>query len=214
MRSRVLIFSILLILALADIAGCRRAGVWLVRDDNPVHADAMVLLMGDFSDRVLQAADLYSEGKTGRLIIVQESMGPYRALQARGVEIIRTTHQAHDAAVKLGIPADSITILPGDARSTLDEAIAVRDYFSTTPGVDTLLLVSSAHHMRRASIIFRTVLRFPDRQIHVICSPSRYTGFNARYWWKNKEDIQDVLSEYVKIVAFRVIERRSIQDHT
>lgn len=210
MRSRILIFSVLFILALIDIAGCRRAGVWLVRDDRPVHADAMVLLMGDFSDRVLEAGDLYSEGKAGSLIIVQESMGPYRALQARGVEIIRTTCQARDAAVKLGIPADSITILPGDARSTLDEAHAVRDYLVSTPGVDTLLLVSSAHHMRRASIIFRTVLRFPDRHIHVICSPSIYTEFDAGKWWKDKEDIQDVLSEYIKIVAFRVIERWNI----
>jgi len=210
MRSRILIFSVLFILALIDIAGCRRAGVWLVRDDRPVHADAMVLLMGDFSDRVLEAGDLYSEGKAGSLIIVQESMGPYRALQARGVEIIRTTRQAYDAAVTLGIPADSITVLPGDARSTLDEALAVRDYFASAPGADTLLLVSSAHHMRRALIIFRTVLRFPDRRINVICCPSRYTEFNAGKWWKDKEDIQDVLSEYIKIVAFRVIERWNI----
>ena len=210
MRSGILLFAILFLLVLLDIGGCRRAGIWLVKDDGQVQADAMVLLMGNISDRVLQAADLYSKSAVDRLIIVRESMGPYRTLQSRGASIITSTQQAHDAAMALGIPAESITLLPGDARSTLDEAIAVRNYLADNPGTDTLLLVSSAHHMRRASMIFKAALRYPDRKVHVICSPSAYTTFNARHWWKDKEDIQDVLSELVKIVAFHTIERWSL----
>jgi len=210
MRSGILLFAILFLLVLLDIGGCRRAGTWLAKDDRQVPADAMVLLMGNISDRVLQAADLYSKSAVDRLIIVRESMGPYRTLQSRGASIITSTQQAHDAAMALGIPAESITLLPGDARSTLDEAIAVRNYLADNPGTDTLLLVSSAHHMRRASMIFKAALRHPDRKVHVICSPSAYTTFNARHWWKDKEDIQDVLSELVKIVAFHTIERWSL----
>lgn len=207
MRSGIYFFGILLIIALLDISGCRRAGTWLVKDDKPVHADVMLLLMGDISDRVLQAADLYIEGTTGKLIIVEESMGPNRTLEARGADIISNTRQAHDAAVALGIPADSITVVPGDARSTLDEAIVVRNYLNGDKETDTLLLVSSAQHMRRAAIIFRAVMRDPDEPICVVCSPSTYTTFDAKYWWRDKEDIQDVLSELIKIVSFQVLER-------
>jgi len=207
MKSGVPFFLVLLVLAFLDVRGCRRAGSWLVRDDSAAHADVMVLLMGDFSDRVLQAGDLYAKGTATRLLIVRESMGPYRKLQERGANVIRTTTQAHDAAVALGIPADSITVLPGDARSTLDEALAVKEYLSGRRETDTVLLVSSAPHMRRATIIFRSVLRYPDRKIQVLASPSRYSDFNARHWWKDREDIQDVLSELIKIGAFQTIER-------
>ena len=184
---------------------------WLVKEDVPPHADAMVLLMGSFPERVLQAADLYHESKAGRLIIVKESMGGYLRLEERGVSIISTTDQARDAAVRLGIPADSITVLPGDARSTLTEAVVVRDYLSEKPETDTLILVSSPAHMRRASMIFRAAFRDSETPLVIGCSPSAYTSFRAEKWWKNKEDIQVVLSEYLKITSFVLFEKRVLK---
>ncbi len=188
------------------MGGCNRAGRWLVRDDTPKHADAMVLLMGNIPDRILQAADLYKSGVVTRLIIVKESMGDYRALQEKGVTIIDNATQVRDAAITLGIPPDSIVILPGDARSTLQEARMVREYL-TSEQTYTLLLVSSSFHMRRAGMIFTTALRHHDMPVTVLCSPSSYTSFRAEGWWKRKEDIQTVISEYVKIGSFIFIER-------
>ena len=65
LRSRNFFIIILVILTVTYIGGCRRAGRWLVKEDVPPHADAMVILMGNFPDRVLQAADLYHEGRAG-----------------------------------------------------------------------------------------------------------------------------------------------------
>lgn len=139
------------------VVGCQGVGNWLVKEDIPVHADAVVLLMGYFPERVLQVADLYHEGVADNLIIVYESMGPYQELESRGASVIRITEQARDAAVALGIPDTCITMLPGNARSTLDEAMTVRKYMTGKPGLDTLLLVSSPAHMRRAYMIFMPV---------------------------------------------------------
>jgi uncharacterized SAM-binding protein YcdF (DUF218 family) len=211
LKSRIIFFIILLSLAVLYVGGCRRAGEWLVKEDVPVHTDAMVILMGDFPDRVLQAADLYHEGIAGELIIVEESMGPFKTLEARGADIISNTEQARKATVALGIPADSITVLPGNARSTQDEAIVVRDYISRCATIDTLLLVSSSAHMRRASMIFRAVLRDSEPPVYIGCSPSLYSSFRPEKWWHRKEDIQVVLSEYVKILNFVVIEKRHIR---
>lgn len=183
-----------------------------MKEDVPAHADAMVLLMGNFTERVLQAADLYNAGKADRLIIVEESMGAYKRLEEKGVNIISKTKQARDAAVELGIPGDSITLLPGDAESTLTEAVVVRDYLAANTGYDTLLLVSSPTHMRRASMIFRKTLGDFKTPIYIGCSPSVYSDFDADRWWRDKEGIQDVLSEYLKIVSFVLIERRSLRD--
>ncbi|MBE0655289.1 MAG: hypothetical protein IH594_15925, partial [Bacteroidales bacterium] len=77
----------LIVLCAACIFGCRRAGAWLMKDDLPSHADAMVLLMGSFPERVIQAADLYRDGLADRLIIVHESMGSYRLLESLGADI-------------------------------------------------------------------------------------------------------------------------------
>ena len=106
-------------------------------------------------------------------------MGEYMKLEARGVSMISTTDQARDAAVILGIPADSITVLPGDARSTLTEAIVVRNYLSDKPETDTLILVSSPAHMRRASMIFKAALKDAGTPVYIGCSPSSYSSFNA-----------------------------------
>ena len=165
------------------------------------------MLMGSFPERVLQSVDLYHEGIADRLIIVYESMGAYQVLEERGVSIIRTTEQARDAAVALGLPDSCITMLPGDARSTLDEALAVSDYLAMQPGPDTLILVSSPAHMRRAYMIFKTVLKRADLNTYVGCSPSKYSSFNPDRWWRRKEDIQSVLSEWIKILNFKIIEQ-------
>ena len=59
LKSRIIFFMLLLSLAILYVGGCRRAGEWLVKENVPVHADAMVLLMGSFPERVLEAVDLY-----------------------------------------------------------------------------------------------------------------------------------------------------------
>lgn len=210
-RPRAIFFGVLIVLTLIYIGGCRNVGVWLAREDVPPHADAMVLLMGPFSERVLQAVDLYYLGVADNMIIVYESMGPYQTLEARGARVIRTTEQARDAAVALGVPEARITMLPGNARSTLDEAIAVRDHLVNRPAVDTLILVSSPAHMRRSYIIFRTVLRKMEQPVYVGCSPSVYSGFNPDKWWRQKEDVQAVLTELVKIYSFHLFEKKGLK---
>jgi len=206
-RHCIVFILVLIVFSATFVGGCRRAGNWLVKEDIPSHADAMVLLMGNFPERVLQAVDLYHEGRADRLIIVYESMGPYRILESRGADVIRTTTQAHDAAIALGIPSDKITMLPGDARSTLDEAIALREYLKVSSAADTIILVSSPAHMRRSYLIFRAILRDPERPLYVGSSPSAYSGFNPEKWWRRREDIQSVLSEYIKLLSFMIVEK-------
>ena len=180
----------------------RNAGTYLVKPGPQHKADAMVLLMGSIPDRVLQAADLYKSGLANKLIIVHENMDAYRELQARGATIISTTQQCRDASVALGIPADSIILLPGDAQSTQDEAVLVREYIRAHPSIDTLTLVSSSDHTRRATIIFIKAFKKQGMPVVVYCSPSKYTNYTGVGWWKTKEGIQTVLMEFLKIANF------------
>jgi uncharacterized SAM-binding protein YcdF (DUF218 family) len=200
-------------LSLVYIGGCRRAGNWLVKDEIAGQADAMVLLMGSFPPRVLQAIDIYNEGRTRRIIIVNEYRGPYKMLTDKGVEVIGTTAQALNALVTLGIPPDSITILPGEAQSTLTEVMVTVDYLSKHPEIRSLIIVSSPSHMRRSGLIFRKAIKFSGLDVTIGYSPSKYTGFNPGQWWKSKEDIQIVLSEYLKLTSFVLFENRTLKEH-
>jgi uncharacterized SAM-binding protein YcdF (DUF218 family) len=211
MKDRVYFFCILLVLITLYAGGCRRVGKWLVKEDMPIHADVMVLLMGSFPDRVLQAVDLYKQGTTVRLTIVEESMDSFRALESRGADILSTTEQAYNSAVALGIPADSIKILLGDARSTLNEAVILSNYLAGKPDFDTIILVSSPAHMRRASIIFKAAFMDSPKPMYIGCSPSAYSRFQPEGWWRRKEDAQIVLSELVKIGSFILFERRGMR---
>ena len=185
----------------------RYAGTSLVRTDDKAKGEVMVILMGSITDRVLEAADLYSEGLANRVLIVEEGMGSVELLRSRGATLISNTTQCKHIATELGIPADSITVLPGGAQSTAMEADIVSAYLKTRPEVDTLLLVTSPSHTRRAGMIFRKAFRKNGLEITIIACPSRYNAYEGRGWYKRKEDIQRVVFEYIKLTAFVLVEQ-------
>ena len=211
MRSRIYILGAVVLILVLAVGSCRKAGSWLVKEDHPGHADVMVMLMGTISDRILQTADLYTAGVAGKVWIVQSERGAYKALEERGVQIISNTTQACSALITMGIPADSIVVLPGDAVSTKMEAEILRDYLLTQPGIDTLLLVSSAEHTRRAFKIFKAAFSPLEAPPALFCSPSSYTKFHAEKWWKSKDDMEEVVTEYLKLVNFVLFERRELR---
>lgn len=211
-KSRILLPAILFVVAMVLVGGCRKAGVWLVKDDEPTQADAIVMLVGNNSDRVPHVADLYEKGVSGKILMVKPSKEFYKAFEERGVPITSNAVKARNALIELGIPADSITIVPGkDEASTLLEAVSVRDYLASGLEINSVLLVSSSYHMRRASIIFERAFKQHENSVAVYCSPSPYNSFNASQWWKNRKDIQLVVLEYVKFGNFLLFDKKELR---
>lgn len=201
------IFLPLLLFILLVVLLLRNAGTYLVRDDAKARGDVMVILMGSIADRVLEAADLYGEGYAGRVLIVEEGMGPVEMLRQRGAGLITNSAQCRNAAIQLGIPADSISLLRGNATSTIMEAVAVAEYLKTKPGTDTLLLVTAPPHTRRAVMIFEDAFSDKSLKMTIIACPTKYHRFRGKGWYKRKEDIQTVISEYTKLLAFLAVEQ-------
>ncbi len=193
-------------------AGRKACGEWLVKEDEPLHADAIVMLMGSIADRVLQVSDLYTSGYASEVILVETmSAQKQNILVERGISILSNTDQSGNALLSLNIPADSIIVLQGGALSTSSEALIIRDYIKDHPQMDTLLLVTSADHARRASMIFDIVMEDFEPEIQIFSVPSSYTKFQPDAWWKEKEDIQVVLEEYIKLLNFLCFEKRRIK---
>jgi uncharacterized SAM-binding protein YcdF (DUF218 family) len=210
-RSRIIILAAVAVILILCVTGCRKAGSWLVKADLPAHADVMVLLTGPIADRVLQVGDLYRAGVSTRVWIVEPATGAAPELEKRGVHLVSDLEQIQAALTGLGVPQDSIVILPGHASSTKMEAEAVRDHLRSRPDIRSVLIVTSAEHTRRAFKLFRAAFHPLNRACEIYCSPSAYTGFHAEKWWKSKEDIQGVVYEYLKLVNFVFSERHALR---
>ncbi len=204
-KYKYLLGLILLLLLIIYLLG--KAGPFLVREDNIQKSDALVLLMGSFPARVLHAADLYHGGYAPELIFCEESNAGLKLLLDKGIELKSSNQQCRYAAIKLGIPDDSIILLPGNATSTQMEALIIREYLSKQPEIDTLTIVSTPGHTRRAGMIFEKAMKSLDHKVVIYTSPSSYSNFTGEKWWKDREDIQVVVIEYLKIFNFLVFEQ-------
>jgi uncharacterized SAM-binding protein YcdF (DUF218 family) len=126
---------------------------------------------------------------------------------SQGVSIPHDTDIAKEVAAQLGVPEEKITVLPGDALSTQDEAVQVRKYLKSEPDIDSLIIVTSKSHSGRAKKIFVKAMNSIDREIRVISCPTQYDDFNTESWWQNREDLKRGALEYLKLFHFYLREQ-------
>jgi uncharacterized SAM-binding protein YcdF (DUF218 family) len=184
-----------------------KAGTFLVKGDPVDRSDATVVLMGSIPDNVLYTSELYHQGLAHRIIIVREYAGKWKLLMIRGIFPQIGVDQFRDVAVKLGVPADSIYILPGDTRSTRDEAVVIRQYALDHPSIHSVTVICSSSHSRRAGMIFRKAFKKAGLPVTIKVNPSPYSDYDGKGWWKDREEIQTVVYEYLKMAAFLVIDQ-------
>lgn len=174
-------------------------GVWLVRRDNLAESDAIVILMGSIVDRTIEAYDVYTSGYSNRIIIVE----PYLPVKEKAIEqnflILDNATITKNALVSKGIPYNNIVIIPSNANSTEDEAIAVREYIESNHKINSIILISSPTHLKRAGLIFSKQFTKIDRKISIIHCPSKYTIYEPKNWYKKAESRNAVLTEYLKL---------------
>jgi len=201
-------FSIILLIILVFF---RYGGEFLVAEDNLGDIDnaAIVLLMGSIPDRVLGAFDLYDEGKGNKILMVRSKLIGYEELQDRGVSIPGGVDISKIVLLELGVADDDITILAGEAQSTKDEALVIRDYLVDRSEIDKLLLVTSKFHSQRSKFIFKKALGNLD--IEILSAPTPYDPFKARGWYMDREDLQSVVTEYLKMIHFFLLEQFQVK---
>jgi len=167
-------------------------GQWLVAEDELQTSDMIVVLTGSVPDRILQAVDIYNERYSDKIVLVNS----YRKIPLGSAQLSKIV------AIDLGVPEENILILEGNAKSTQDEALIIREYVRNNREIESIILVTSKYHSRRSNKIFTKALSYLDREISIYSSPSKYDLFNANQWWRDREDIGSVVSEYVKLVHF------------
>ncbi len=204
-KFKTLFFVVVLLIILAVF--CRYAGVVLVDNDSPQEADLIIVLMGSGPDRILGAVDLYEQGYAPRIMIVENWQPGYELLEPRGAKLSRDAELMAEVGRQLGVLEEAFIILPGDARSTQDEATIIAEYLRERPGVKKVLLVSSKFHSARSAKVFNWALKDLSHEVEVISCPTPYDDFNAEAWWSSREDAKRVVMEYAKLVNFYLLDR-------
>jgi uncharacterized SAM-binding protein YcdF (DUF218 family) len=177
-------------------------GNLLVAEDELKKSDIIVVLMGSGPDRMLGAVDIYNQGFSDKIVMVRNMVRGYDLVVEQGVDIPHDTDITKYVAVQLGVPEGNIEILPGDALSTKDEAVAVREYLKKESEIDSLIIVTSKYHSGRAKKIFVKAMKPLDREVEIISCPTKYDDFNADKWWRNREDLKRGALEYLKLINF------------
>jgi uncharacterized SAM-binding protein YcdF (DUF218 family) len=165
----------------------------------------LVLLMGSVGDRALGAYELYEKGKIEEIFIVESHLAGSDILEEQDISIPGDADLSRQVLIDLGVPEEAITVLSGDAESTKDEALVIRDYFKEHPKVDEIILTTSKFHSYRAKQIFNKALNNLD--ITVYSSPTEYDPFEADGWFRDREDIQRVVTEYIKLAHYFFLEQ-------
>jgi uncharacterized SAM-binding protein YcdF (DUF218 family) len=182
----------------------RAAGRFLIVDDAPVHADAIVVLAGSIPDRILHGADLYREGFAPLLVLTRDVEAPGLAeLRRRGMALPERYQLNVSIAEQLGVPRGAILVMDRRAGSTIGEmAVFLSDL--ERRGIRSVLVVTSKTHTRRSAMIF-SALAGDTMQVR-LC-PTPYDPFSPDDWWRHRAIARRVVTEYLKILVFNLLDR-------
>lgn len=197
--------TLLVSFAVACVAGLwwwPRAGRYLVLDSPPQPADAIVVLAGTRVERWLESVELYREKAAPRILLSSGRIEPAEAaLRERGITFPREVDLVKNAMIQLGVPADRIETFPDSVDNTAAEASITRGLVLPR-GWRRLLVVTSKYHTRRSLYAFEREFRGTGVQIQV--RGTRFDTARPDDWWKHRADIRFVISEYQKLLAYRL----------
>ncbi|MBU4349671.1 YdcF family protein [bacterium] len=177
-------------------------GQWLVVNEEVKESDVILVLMGSVYDRILEAVDLYQERHSDKIILINSYIAAKDIIIDRGLQVYGNTLLSKMAASDMGIPEEDIIVLDGNSRSTQDEAMTFREYVKKNEEIDSIIIVTTKFHSRRAKQIFIKALSSLDREIEICVRSSKYDMSNVDQWWRNREDFEWVVFEYLKLAHF------------
>lgn len=161
-------------------------GSFLVDSQPPRRADLILVLGGDFwGPRVLTGAEL---ARLRYAPIALISGPPYRGRPEGEFAV--------DFLVQKGYPRELFQVFGHHADSTIAEANALRGERARRH-VRRVLLVTSAYHSRRATIVL--TLFCPG--VRFISVPAPDSHYHAAGWWNDDSSRQLFFSEWAKILG-------------
>jgi uncharacterized SAM-binding protein YcdF (DUF218 family) len=169
-------------------------GEFLVVDQPPQPADAIIVLAGNAPERLRHAESLYDAGLAPLLVVSDEEVRS------------QTLDTTWTALYRAGVVARSLPpgalIVVGDPPpdSTLDEATRVAALMQDR-GLRSALLVTDPFHSRRASLLFGAAFRRRGLELRTSPGPDE---LDLPHWWTHAYSARMVVEEYAKLLSYLV----------
>jgi uncharacterized SAM-binding protein YcdF (DUF218 family) len=128
------------------------------------HAEAIVVMAGNKSERLPAAVLLYKEGKAPKIFLTND--GVFSAFSKEKQRNLYQVEWAENELIRMGIPADAIVKLGYTKSGTIFDAVNVRKSILDT-GIKSIIIVTSDYHTRRSYWALKKVLKGYSIQIGV-----------------------------------------------
>ncbi len=192
---RRVIYCCAVILLLLAVAGWRRAGHWLVREDPLARADAVVVLSGGMPFRAEAAAKLVQMGYAPE-IWVSRPAGAQAELAALGIHFVGDEEYDREVLLHGRVPPDAIHIFPDVIVDTEQEVEEIAREMQRT-GKTKVIIVTSPPHTRRVRALWAELVP-KDRT--AIVRAAYEDPFDADHWWRNTRDALSVTREVLALM--------------
>jgi uncharacterized SAM-binding protein YcdF (DUF218 family) len=166
-------------------------------------ADAIVVLGGSatYKERAHEAARLLFEGRSRLILITNDNMrGPWSSTEQRNLFFYE---RSFEELRKAGVPPQNIDLAVKPVTSTYEEAQVVKEYVQQNK-MQSILIVTSAYHSRRALWVYSRVFRDTGIRVGLMSSPPGEESPPPATWWLSARGWNFVPTEYVKMVYYLV----------
>ena len=168
-------------------------------------ADAIVVLGGShtYVERTQKAAEIYNRGVAPKIYLTDDGeQSGWSQTEQRNPPFVEL---ARKSLISQGVPAENIEILEPRVSGTIDEARILSEKAKSVQ-LNSLLIVTSAYHTRRAFGTFQKVFDEKNQttQLGITSPPTGEQTPPPYRWWLSRFGWQFVAGEYVKSIAYWV----------
>lgn len=171
-------------------------GTFLVVDETPPRADAILVLNGDLHTRPFHAAELYLAGVAPRVWLARAE----ESAATRAGLLPTDTVVALRILSDQGVPDEAIEVFANEpATSTYDEVVALRDHLADHQYA-RVVVVTSPFHTRRTRYIASRVI--DTETATIFTAPAPFDDFDTSNWWTKEQGLITVQNEYAKLLYY------------
>lgn len=182
----------------AHVPILREVASFLIVEDAPKPAAAIVALGGQTPFREMEAARLYRDGWAPLVVIVRGAPSEEsRALQDLGIGVGEEWEVRRQVLIRQGVPPSAIVVPKNQAGGTLEELQAV--YGALRSKDAPVILVTSKYHTRRTRLTWHYVTAGRSQGI-VRSAPG--DPFDPARWWRERPFVLSVVREYLGLINY------------
>jgi len=167
-------------------------------------ADAMIVLSGSaaYKERTQKAAELFSRGVAKKIFITNDGeRSGWSRTERRNIPYVELEQRE---LIDGGVPADAITVLPGNVTGTEWEARELAKELEARP-LKSVVIVTSSFHTRRSLWTFEKLASATGTEFGIEHAPLGDSSPQPWTWWLSRNGWRTVGGEYVKSVAYWVL---------